>query len=134
VKRIIGAVALLGLCACGGGGAVEGGQGSAEPAPAPTSAARNTAVVPTDQGPVEVPKELCGFLEEEVPRINDGGSRLVTLARFAADYAGWVGEDANRALATASELDAITTSTCPQVRSQVLKVLKRDSLAKAVGR
>lgn len=131
MKRIMVGVMLLGLCACGGGDPVEGGQGQAEPAPA-TTAGQTSPAAPTGQGSADVSTELCAFLAKEEPRIKDSASRLVGLARFAADYAGWVGEDANRAFSTESEVDSITTSTCPQIRTRVLKALNRDSLAAAV--
>jgi hypothetical protein len=139
MKRAIAAIMVFGLCGCSsGGGALEGGQGAAEPAPPAAtgpagsgSTARSTAG-PSDRGPVNVPKELCGFLANEVPKIKDK-SRVVGLARFAADYAGWIGEDANRALAAASEVDKITTTTCPEIRSQVLDLLNRDTLAEILG-
>jgi hypothetical protein len=130
---------LLALCACGGngGGAVEGGAGPAEPAPrsSTTATTRSGAEVAAGaaRSVAEVPRQVCGFLGDEVPRLKARGSGLAALARFAADYAGWVGQDANRALSTVGKLDDITTTSCPKLRRQVLDLLDRDSLAKAVG-
>jgi hypothetical protein len=141
MKRIIAVVLLLGLCACGsrGGGAVEGGAGAAEPPPRAAASASVETERPAGQvareaarSAADAPKQLCAFLKDEVPRIKAHGSRLTALAGFAADYAGWIGRDANRALAVATELDEITSTSCPKLRRQVLSVLDRDSLAKAV--
>ena len=139
MKRTIAAIMVLGLCGCSGGEALEGGQGAAEPAPPVATgpvrsgpASSGSTAGSRDRGPVNVPKELCGFLANEVPKIKDE-SRVVGLARFVADYAGWIGEDANRALAAASEVDKISTTTCPEIRSQLLDVLNRDTLAEILG-
>jgi hypothetical protein len=129
MKWIMIGVLVLGLsgCARGGGGAVEGGEGSAEPAPEP-SVIRTSAPAQSS-----LPKQLCAFLEDEVPRLKERGSGLTALAGFAADYAGWISEDASRLLEVASDLDAITTTSCPKIRSQVLELLDRESLAQALG-
>ncbi len=142
MKRIVAAALLLGsigLTACSGTGAVEGDAGPAEPAPRTSAAPAVSPNSESDSGsgvrvPADVPKEFCSFLKDEVPELKERGSGLASLARFAASYAGWLGEDANRALGTAAELDAITTTSCPKIRSQVLDALDRDSLAQVLGR
>lgn len=137
MKKIIAAVMLFGLCACGRGGdvgAVEGGAGKAEPAPVmATTADTDDSVDDVVDVAADVPREFCSFLEDEVPRLKERGSRIAALARFAADYAGWIGEDAERVIGAGSELDSITSTTCPSARKKVLDVLDRDTLAKALG-
>jgi hypothetical protein len=136
MKRMVVAAALLSVCtglaACSGGGGgepLQGGAGTAEPAPAATT---RVPGVDAAQEPSSLPKQLCGFLEDEVPRLKARGSRVTKLAAFAIDYAGWIGQDADRALKAVAELDAITTTSCPKLRSQVLDLLDRDTLAEAV--
>jgi hypothetical protein len=131
---LLSGLAIVALAGCAGGGAVEGGEGRAEPAPLNSMRDDLKTSAGLAARPAEVPKEFCAFLKDEVPELKERGSGLASLARFAADYAGWVSEDANRMMGTASELDAMTSTTCPKIRSQVLGALDRESLADVLGR
>jgi hypothetical protein len=154
MKKLIVGVMLFGLCACGGGGGgepVSGGQGPAEPGPAATTTADDSAAgdanaVDSDDAPPpsgaaaslaaavgkgsgsNVSKQLCAFLQTEVSEGRNG------VGRIAADFAGWIGEDPGRAAQLGSKLDATTSSTCPKVRTQLLKLTDRDSLGALLGR
>ncbi len=133
MKGRIAAVMLFGLCACGSGGEpIEGGAGRAEPPPVTATTEDSTA----DQArtTATVSRQVCAFLAQEVPRLEDRDSTVAAVARFAVDYSGWVGKDLDRVLAAVGELDAITTSSCPKVRKRVLAVLDHDSFADVLGR
>ena len=130
MRKIIAGVMLFGLCACGGGGggdAVAGGQGPAEPAPAPSAAAKVTRG-PTNRDT----KELCAFLERELSEAKDeAGSAAPELAR---EFAEWINDEPSRALGINTEIDELTSSSCPSVRSELLKAAGRDSLTDLLTR
>jgi hypothetical protein len=128
-------VSVLLLAGCGsGGGAVQGGQGPAEPGPPPATTRAVARAGSAGQPAAEVPQQLCSFLTTEVPRLKAKDSKVARIAGFAVDYTRWVAEDRSRALESASELDAISLARCPTVRREVLGVLARDSLSKDINR
>ena len=141
VQRIIAGALLLGLCACGSDDPATGSTGDAGSASATGAAnaddtAAESPAAPDDSGSepaAGIPKQLCQFLKQEVPRLKARGSSVGALAGFAGDYASWVEKDANRKFASAQELDSITTTTCPEVREQVLAVLESPSFSSVLG-
>ena len=150
MKKLIVGVMLFGLCACGGSGGgdpVAGGQGPAEPGPAATTTAGDPGEVDAEDAPppsgaaaslaaavgggsaTNIPRQLCAFLKTEIAEAKDG-----TLKGLVGDFANWLSEDPGRAVGINTKLDEMTTSTCPKVRSELLKLTKRDSLDAVLGR
>ena len=144
MKGTIAGAMLFALCACGGSDPATSAS-SGDPTVS-TAAPRSTEVTATGAtatgatatgnaagSATNVPKAVCAFLGKEVPRLKARGSSVGALAGFAVDYAGWIEKDPNRKLKDAAELDAISTSTCPKVRSEILKVLDASSFTTVLG-
>ena len=112
---VMSVVTVLAVGACGA--AAPGGA----PATAPSPAAQ------ADAG------ALCAFLAAEAPELASAGSAAGALARFAGDFASWVGQDPSRLLTDPRRLDVLSIATCPQARAAVLESLGADSFAGVLG-
>jgi hypothetical protein len=124
MRRIVVAVVAMGLCACSG--TVDGAVVTSPGAPATITSG---AIASSDR----LPADLCAFLKAESRELEGVGSEIGALARFAGDFATWVGEDPTHQLTDARELDAITVAQCPDTRARVLDALGGDSFAVVLG-
>lgn len=72
---------------------------------------------------------LCAFLSSEEPALQKAGSTGGAVAQLAIDYANWIQADSSRVLPDAATMDTLTTASCPQVRTDVLKLIGSGSFA-----
>jgi hypothetical protein len=123
------AVSLL-TAACGGGATASPQDSSLSPAsaaaasanPSPMSAEPSAASVGDGAG-------LCGFLSSELPALQAAGSTGGAVAQLAIDYANWIAADSSRVLPDAVAMDTLTAASCPEIRTNVLKIIGSDSFA-----
>ena len=66
-----------------------------------------------------------------MPALQEAGSAGGAVAELAIDYANWIAADSSRVLPDAAAMDAQTVASCPEVRTNVLKVIGGDSFANA---
>jgi hypothetical protein len=74
---------------------------------------------------------LCAFLQAELPALQKAGSTGGAVSVLAIDYANWIAADASRVLPDAAAMDAATETSCPAIRTDVLKTLGGDSFSVA---
>src|SRR5664280_2964803 len=51
------------------------------------------------------------------------------VAELAIDYANWIAADSSRVLPGAASMDTLTAASCPEIRTNVLKIIGSDSFA-----
>jgi hypothetical protein len=57
------------------------------------------------------------------------GSTGGAVVQLASDYLNWTEADSSRALPDAAAMDTLTEASCPEIRTNVLKIIGSDSLA-----
>jgi hypothetical protein len=127
---IVFAVSLF-AAACGTT-ATSAPNGSAAPAASTTAAATAASAAPAvsvappaaGDGPA-----LCAFLTSEIPALEKAGSTAGAVSVLAIDYADWIQLDSSRMLPDASVMDTLSTASCPDVRTKVLKLIGSDTFA-----
>jgi hypothetical protein len=150
MKRIVTLAlvfSLLGLCACSGrdpitpttaptgsvaldssGPTVVAVSPGGDPsAGAAAKASANPAV--DGVGGASIPDQLCVFLDRErlaLEPLEPGASMRAT---FVGEFNTWVSKDNDRKIKKTSELDAISTSHCPKVRTRILSTLDSKTLS-----
>ena len=72
---------------------------------------------------------LCTFLTAEIPKIQAAGSTGGAVAQLAIDYANWIAADSPRVLPDAAAMDTLTEAACPEIRTNLLKIIGGDSFA-----
>jgi hypothetical protein len=124
------AISLL-TAACGGSATASAPTGSPPPAastaPAPTSP--STASTSPSAASGGKGAALCAFLTSETPKIQAAGSTGGAVAQLAIDYANWIAADSSRVLPEAAAIDTLTEASCPEIRTNVLKIIGSDSFA-----
>jgi hypothetical protein len=125
---------LLVLCACGGSAAKSGASSTAatnaatsQPATGSTTASAAAAGNPVNG------KDFCAFLTTMEPRMAKDGAPAGALADLAIEFASWLDTHAAQKPRTAADLDEVTQSSCPAIRTVVLGVLEKGSFAEALG-
>jgi len=113
--------------ACGGANATSAPAGSPAPAASTTAAAVPTASV--GQAAVGDGPALCAFLTSETPALQNAGSAGGAVSVLAIDYADWIAADSSRVLPDAAAMDTLTKASCPDIRTNVLKLIGSDSFA-----
>jgi hypothetical protein len=137
------AISLL-TAACGGSATASAPTGSPPPAastvPAPASPPPAASTVPAPASPSTASTSpsaassgngaaLCTFLTAEIPKIQTAGSTGGAVAELAIDYANWLAADSSRVLPGAASMDTLTSASCPEIRTNVLKIIGSDSFA-----
>jgi hypothetical protein len=124
------AISLL-TAACGGSATASAPTGSPPPAastaPAPTSP--STASTSPSAASGGNGAALCAFLTSETPKIQAAGSTGGAVAQLAIDYANWIAADSSRVLPEAAAMDTLTEASCPEIRTNILKIIGSDSFA-----
>ena len=124
------AVSLL-TAACGGGATASPQDGS----PSPTASAAAASASPSTVSPEASAASagdgvaLCAFLSSELPALQAAGSTGGAVAQLAIDYANWIAADSSRVLPDAAAMDTLTVASCPDTRTNVLKIIGSDSFA-----
>ena len=135
MRRIAICAALVILVGCGGDGDGEG-NASEEPSAISSSAAEPTA---EESAPVAVDGEqldaadLCAFLDEEAPRIEDIGRTDAAFALLAGDLALWISEHPGQQPRASAEFDVATEDECPDTRDRILEAIGKDSFEQALS-
>jgi membrane-bound lytic murein transglycosylase B len=134
LKVVALVVPLLVLCACGG---------SAAKTVATSAAATKAPSTQPDQSATSAPAaaagnpvngaDFCAFLTTMQPRMAKDGSAAGALADLAIEFASWLDTHPTQKPRTAADLDEASQSSCPAVRTAVLRVLGKDSFASALG-
>jgi hypothetical protein len=129
-RALVLAVSLL-TAACGGSAAAPAPAGSPSPAAstAPASASPATASTSPSAASGGDGAALCAFLTSEIPKIQNAGSTGGAVGELAIDYANWIAADSSRVLPDAAAMDTLTVASCPEVRTNVLKIIGGDSFA-----
>jgi len=122
------ALSLL-TAACGGTTATSAPMGSQGPASPTAAVTRGASPSSTGQPAVGDGTALCAFLTSELPALQAAGSTGGAVAQLAIDYAIWIAADSSRVLPDAATMDTLTKASCPQVRTDVLKLIGGDSFA-----
>ena len=122
------AVSLL-TAACGGTTATSAPIGSRAPASPTAAVTRGSSTASTGQPVVGDGSAPCAFLTSEEPALQQAGSTGGAVAQLAIDYANWIAADSSRVLPDAATMDTLTTASCPQVRTDVLRLIGSDSFA-----
>ena len=120
-------VSLL-AAACGGATATSAPIGSSAPA-ASTTAASPTPTAAVVQSAAGDGSALCAFLTSEMPALQSAGSTGGAISVLAIDYANWIEADSSRVLPNAATMDTLTKASCPEIRTNVLKLIGGDSFA-----
>ena len=71
-------------------------------------------------------------MQSEIPALQQAGSTGGAIAQLAIDYANWLDADSSRVLPDAASIDVLTKASCPDVRTNVLKILGEDSFANSL--
>jgi hypothetical protein len=155
IKQAAIVVGLLTLCACSGGSTpstdaagtaattsssssigtgAPATAGETSPAAAATTSADPDATKPAKDGSsaVSIPDQLCVFLDQEQIKVKDLASGSGAQARLATDFKTWKAKDRNRTLKKA-DVDAISSSQCPKVRSRILAAVGSKSITAALS-
>jgi hypothetical protein len=129
-RALVLAVSLL-TAACGGSAAASPQTGSPSPAAskAAASASPSTASPEPSAASAGDGAALCAFLASEVPAIQKAGSTGGAVGELAIDYANWIAADSSRVLPDAAAMDSLTEASCPEIRTNVLKIIGGDSFA-----
>jgi hypothetical protein len=124
------AVSLL-TAACGSAATASPPAGSPPPAAstAPAPASSSTASTSPSAASGGDGAALCAFLTSEIPKIQAAGSTGGAVGELAIDYANWIAADSSRVLPDAAAMDTLTVASCPEVRTNVLKIIGSDSFA-----
>ncbi len=134
-RALVLAVSLL-TAACGGGATASPQAAGASPSAAASTAAAPaspaTASPGTSAAGAANGAALCTFLSTELPALQKAGSTAGAVAQLAIDYADWIAADSSRGLPSASAMDTLTESACPEVRTTILKLLGGDSFANSL--
>ncbi len=136
-----GLAAIALIAGCGGGGTTGSPEpaGSSGPATSTAAHASGSATAGKTQGPVEVPdqvaKQLCDRIQ---PQLSDWRVQGPTLGRVALnitvhEWAALNGGLNMQVLGDKSVVDRITTTSCPDVRSQALQALELSDLAAGIA-
>ncbi len=123
------------LVAACGGGATQAPVASTS-SPAAQSTAGTVSPSPASGAPSPVGSgnatALCAFMQSEIPALQQAGSTGGAIAQLAIDYANWIDADSSRVLPDAASIDVLTKASCPDVRTNVLKILGEDSFANSL--
>jgi hypothetical protein len=124
------AVSLL-TAACGSGATASPQNGSPSPAAsaAPASAIPSTTSAQQSAASAGDGVALCAFLSSELPALQAAGSTGGAVAQLAIDYADWIAADSSRVLPDAAAMDTLTGASCPDTRTNVLRIIGADSFA-----
>ena len=129
-RALLLVISLL-AAACGGSATSSAPTGSPPPAAstAPAPASPSTAATAPSAASGGNGAALCAFLTAEIPKIQAAGSTGGAVAELAIDYANWLAADSSRVLPEAASMDTLTEASCPEVRTNVLKIIGSDSFA-----
>jgi hypothetical protein len=127
VLAIVLGVSLM-AAACGGATATSAPIGSAAPAASNTAPSAKPATSIGQSAAGDGPA-LCAFLTSETPALQNAGSTGGAVSVLAIDYANWIAADSSRMLPDAAAMDTLTKASCPEVRTNILKLIGSDSLA-----
>lgn len=134
VLGLVLAASLL-TAACGGGATATATSptGGSSPAASPAAGSASPSTPTTGPSAAGSPDAaaLCAFLKSEILALQKAGSTGGAVAELAIDYANWIAEDPSRVLPDAAAIDTLTEASCPDVRTDVLKILGGDSFANA---
>jgi hypothetical protein len=100
--------------------------------PAPAASATAAPATPTASAAQPVAGNgpaLCAFLSSEIPALQAAGSTGGADSVLAIDYANWIQADSSRLLTDAAAMDTLTTASCPDIRTSVLKLIGASSFA-----
>ncbi len=129
-RALVLAVSLL-TAACGGSATASAPTGSPSPdastalaSASPSTASTSPSVESGGDGAA-----LCAFLTSEIPKIQSAGSTGGAVGELAIDYANWIAADSSRVLPDAAAMDTLTEASCPEVRTNVLKIIGSDRFA-----
>ena len=124
------AVSLL-TAACSSGATASPPAVSSSPAAATAagSASPSTASIQPSAAASGDGAGLCAFLQSEIPALQKAGAPAGAVAELAIDYANWIAADASRVLPDAAAMDTLTKASCPDVRTNILKIIGGDSFA-----
>ena len=129
-RALVLAVSLL-TAACGGGATASPQDSS--PSPVASAASASASPLPASAQPSAAGlgdgTALCAFLASEVPALQAAGSTGGAVAQLAIDYANWIAADSSRVLPDATAMDTLTVASCPDTRTNVLKIIGSDSFA-----
>ena len=129
-RALVLAISLL-TAACGGSATPSAPTGSPSPAAStvPGPASPSTASTSPSAASSGNGAALCTFLTAEIPKIQTAGSTGGAVAELAIDYANWLAADSSRVLPGAASMDTLTAASCPEIRTNVLKIIGSDSFA-----
>jgi hypothetical protein len=133
IRALVLAVSLL-TAACGGGATASPPAVSSSPAAstAAASASASTASTEPSAGGGATGAALCAFFASQLPTIQKAGSPAGALTQLTLAFANWVAEDASRVLPDAAAIDTLTMASCPEVRTNILKIIGTDSFANSL--
>ncbi len=114
----IGCAAALALAACGNTDA--GGPATNDP-----SASADES--PKAGGSTVSAKELCDYLESELPNLKAIGSQVGAMARLTVNLYNWY--DKRGVTPNGAEMDQKTSKECPEIKAEVNKVAGIQSFA-----
>jgi len=129
-RALVLAISLL-TAACGGSATASAQTGSPPPAAstAPAPASPSTASTSPSAASGGNAAALCAFLTAEIPKMQAAGSTGGAVVQLAGDYLNWTTADSSRALPDAAAMDTLTEASCPEIRTNVLKIIGSDSFA-----
>ncbi len=128
-RALVLAVSLL-TAACGGGATASPQNGSPSPAASAAAASANPSTASTEPSAAGGDgAALCTFLQSEIPALHTAGSTGGAVAELAIDYANWIAADSSRVLPDPAAMDTLTRASCPEIRTNVLKIIGGDSFA-----
>jgi hypothetical protein len=128
-RALVLAVSLL-TAACGGSAAASPQTGSPSPAASKAAASASPSTASPEPSAARAGDgALCAFLASEVPASQKAGSTGGAVGELAIDYANWIAADSSRVLPDAAAMDSLTEASCPEIRTNVLKIIGGDSFA-----
>jgi hypothetical protein len=109
------------LAACGGSDTRSTG---------PPAAQSETGTTASEPGPAGTANAaaLCDFLRSEIPRLEPVGSDVGRLAQLTVHLYNWTEE---QKIDATFDVDQLTNKNCPDVRSEVLKLIGTESFSSA---
>lgn len=132
-RALVFAVSLL-TAACGGSATASAPTGSPPRAAstAPASASSSSTSTSPSAASGGDGAALCAFLTSEIPKVQAAGSTGGAVAQLAIDYANWIAADSSRVLPDAAAMDTLTEASCPEIRTNVLRIIGSDSFANGI--
>ncbi|WP_223694127.1 hypothetical protein [Leifsonia poae] len=105
--------------------------GSAPASRAAADAATTASSAPAAGGNPVNGADFCALLTGLEPRLSTDGSTAGALADLSIEFASWLDTHAEQKPRTAADLDDASRTSCPEVRTSVLKALGADSFDRA---